>query len=81
MLLGFTFFMGLMLSRLLAFVLGFRTATAFLVMTGSAAPPPFGMAFLASVIKRDLTSMGKFLFVGARHLVAGIANLFIQSAR
>ena len=40
-----------------------------------------GMATLATVIKRDLTGMGKFLFVGALILmVAGIANIFLQSS-
>jgi len=33
------------------------------------------------VIKRDLSSMGKFLFIGMiMLLVAGIANFFIQSS-
>ncbi|WP_174548675.1 Bax inhibitor-1 family protein, partial [Azohydromonas lata] len=40
-----------------------------------------GMATLSTVIKRDLTSMGKWLFIGAVMLmVAGIANIFIQSS-
>jgi modulator of FtsH protease len=40
-----------------------------------------GMATLSSVIKRDLSSMGKFLFIGViMLLVAGIANVFIQSS-
>ena len=39
------------------------------------------MAILSSLIKRDLTSMGKWLFIGAiMLLVAGIANFFIQSS-
>jgi modulator of FtsH protease len=39
------------------------------------------MATLSSVIKRDLSSMGKFLFIGAiLLLVAGIANVFLQSS-
>ena len=41
----------------------------------------FGMATLSSVIKRDLTQMGKFLFIGmVMLLVAMIANFFIQSS-
>jgi modulator of FtsH protease len=41
----------------------------------------FGMASLATVIKRDLSGMGKFLFVGALMLlVAGIVNIFMQSS-
>ena len=40
-----------------------------------------GMATLSSVIKRDLSAMGKWLFIGAvMLLVAGIANFFIQSS-
>jgi modulator of FtsH protease len=39
-----------------------------------------GMAALSSVIKRDLSALGKWLFVGAvMLLVAMIANFFIQS--
>ena len=41
----------------------------------------FGMAALSSVIKRDLSTLGKWLFIGAvMLLVAGIANVFIQSS-
>jgi len=81
-LLGFTFFMGLMLARLLAVILGFRNGTT-LIMTafGGTAGVFFAMASLASVIKRDLSSMGKFLFVGVvMLLVAGIINIFVQSS-
>ena len=39
------------------------------------------MATLSSVIKRDLSAMGKWLFIGAiMLLVAGIANIFMQSS-
>lgn len=81
-LLGFTFFMGLMLSRLIAQVLGYRNGAS-LVMTafGGTAAVFFTMATLATVIKRDLSSMGKFLAVGAVVLfVACIANIFLQSS-
>ncbi|RTL19988.1 MAG: Bax inhibitor-1/YccA family protein [Burkholderiales bacterium] len=81
-LLGFTFFMGLMLSRLIGFVLGFKNGTT-LVMTafGGTAAVFFTMASLATVIKRDLSSLGKFLVVGAVILmVASIANIFLQSS-
>ena len=80
-LLAFTFFMGLMLARLLGMVLGFRNGSS-LIMTafGGTAVIFLGMASLATVIKRDLSSMGKFLFVGALILlVAGIVNIFMQS--
>ena len=81
-LLGFTFFMGLMLSRLVAQVLGYRNGAS-LVMTafGGTSAIFFAMASLSTIIKRDLSSMGKFLFVGAIVLmVAGIANIFLQSS-
>jgi modulator of FtsH protease len=81
-LLGFTFFMGLMLSRMVGQVLGFRNGSS-LVMTafGGTAAVFLTMASLASVIKRDLSSMGKFLTVGAVILMVGfIANAFMQSS-
>ena len=81
-LLGFTFFMGLMLSRILAAVLGFANGAS-LIMTafGGTAAVFLAMASLASVVKRDLSSMGKFLFVGAiLLLVAGLINIFVQSS-
>ena len=80
LLLGFTFFMGLMLSRLLGKVLGFSNgsmliATAF----GGTSLVFFGMATLAGTIKRDLSNMGKFLMVGVLVLiVASLANIFLQ---
>ena len=81
-LLGFTFFMGLMLSRLLSFVLGFSNGAG-LIMTAFAGTGAIflGMATLSTIIKRDLSAMGKFLFIGAvMVLVAMIANLFLQSS-
>ena len=81
-LLGFTFFMGLMLSRLIAMVLGFKNGPD-LVMTafGGTAGVFFAMASLASVIKRDISGMGKWLFVGAVTLmVGGIINVFVGSS-
>ncbi len=81
-LLGFTFFMGLMLSRLIAMVLGFKNG-ADLVMTAFAGTAGvfFAMAALASVIKRDLSGMGKWLFIGAIVLMVGsIINVFVGSS-
>lgn len=80
-LLGFTFFMGLMLSRLLAAILGFKNGGT-LIMTafGGTAAIFFAMASLATVVKRDLSGLQKFLFVGAViAMIAGIANVFLQS--
>src|SRR6218665_2329130 len=65
-LLGFTFFMGLMLSRMLSFVLGFQNGSSLIMMAfGGTAGVFFAMASLASVVKRDLSNLSKFLFVGA----------------
>lgn len=79
-LLGFTFFMGLMLSRMVGRVLGMSNggtliATAF----GGTAVIFFAMATLAGSIKRDLSGMGKFLMMGVLLLiVASLANIFLQ---
>ena len=80
-LLGFTFFMGLMLSRMIAMVLGFKNGSE-LVMTAFAGTAGvfFVMASLASTIKRDLSGIGKWLFVGAIGLmIGGIVNVFVGS--
>jgi modulator of FtsH protease len=80
-LLGFTFFMGLMLSRMIAMVLGFKNGSE-LVMTafGGTAGVFFAMASLSTVIKRDLSGMSKWLFVGAIVLMVGsIINVFVGS--
>ena len=80
-LLAFTFFMGLMLSRLVGAVLGLANGGDLVMMAFAGTGAVFvGMAALSSVIKRDLSALGKWLFVGAvMLLVAMIANFFIQS--
>ena len=80
-LLAFTFFMGLMLSRMIGLVLGFKNGSE-LIMTamGGTAGVFFVMASLASVIKRDISGMGKWLFVGAVVvMIGGIINIFVGS--
>ena len=80
-LLAFTFFMGLMLSRMLASVLGFSNGSS-LIMTafGGTAGVFFVMANLSTVIKRDLSGMSKWLFVGAMAIMIGaIINVFVGS--
>jgi modulator of FtsH protease len=81
-LLGFTFFMGVMLARLLAMVLGLRNGSSLIMMAfGGTAAIFFAMATMATVIKRDLSAMGKFLTIGAWILFfAFIANVFLQSS-
>ncbi len=80
LLLAFTFFMGIMLSRLIGFVLGMGNGAS-LIMTafGGTAVVFASMATLASTIKRDLSYMQKFLFIGAVVIIlAAVANIFLQ---
>jgi len=81
-LLGFTFFMGIMLSRLIGAVLGLANGAGLIMMAFAGTGAVFlGMATLSTIIKRDLSAMGKWLFIGAiMVLVAGLANFFIQSS-
>ncbi|WP_151447601.1 Bax inhibitor-1/YccA family protein [Lacisediminimonas profundi] len=79
-LLGFTFFMGLMLSRLIGHVLGYNNGGS-LVMTafGGTASIFAIMATVATVSKRDFSGMGKWLFAGVLIiLLAAVANIFLQ---
>jgi len=79
-LLGFTFFMGLMLSRLIGHILGFSNGAS-LIMTafGGTAAIFATMASIATVSKRDFSGMGKWLFAGVLViLVAALANVFLQ---
>lgn len=80
LLLLFTFFMGVMLSRLLGFVFGMGNgAQLVMVAFGGTAAVFATMASLASSIKRDLSNMSRWLFVGAvMILVAAVANVFLQ---
>ena len=81
-LLGFTFFMGLMLSRIISPVLGLANGAQLIMVAFAGTGAIFlGMATLSTIIKRDLSTMGKWLFIGAiMLLVAGLANFFIQSS-
>jgi len=79
-LLGFTFFMGLMLSRLIGHILGFSNGAS-LIMTafGGTATILGVMATVATVSKRDFSGLGKWLFAGVLViLVAAAANIFLQ---
>jgi len=80
-LLAFTFFMGLMLSRIIAVVLGSQNGAS-MIMTafGGTAGVFLVMATLSSMIKRDLSGMGKWLFAGALVIIVGaIINVFVGS--
>ena len=79
-LLGFTFFMGLMLSRLLSFILGFTNGPQLIMMAFGGTGVIFAaMATIATVSKRDFSGLGKFLFMGVIViLLAAFANIFLQ---
>lgn len=80
LLLGFTFFMGLMLSRILQVALGFSNGGGMIAMAaGGTGAVFFTMATIATVSKRDFSGMGKFLFIGMIViLLAALANIFFQ---
>ena len=78
-LLGFTFFMGLMLTPILTRTLGFSNGGT-LIMTafGGTASIFAVMASWATVSKRDFSMMGKWLFAGVIMLIlASVANIFL----
>ncbi|HQR11124.1 MAG TPA: Bax inhibitor-1/YccA family protein [Casimicrobiaceae bacterium] len=77
---GFTFVAGLMLTPILTVAAGFRNGWQLVGLAGvMTAAIFFTMAMVATVSKRDFSSMGKFLMVGTVVLiVASIANLFFQ---
>jgi modulator of FtsH protease len=79
-LLGFTFFMGLMLSGMLGAVLRMADGARIIALAFGGTAAVFAtMATLASTIKRDLGGMGKFLTIGAILLIVGwIAFAFLQ---
>ena len=80
LLLGFTFFMGLMLSRILQVALGFSNGGGIIAMAaGGTGAIFFVLAGVASTTKRDFSNLGKFLFAGViLILVAALANAFFQ---
>ena len=80
-LLAFTFFMGLMLSRLIAMVLGFKNGSELVMTAFAGTAGVFAvMATVAPMIKRDLSGMGRWLFIGALVLMVGaIVNVFVGS--
>lgn len=77
-LLLFTFFMGLMLSRLLAVVLHMSNGADIITMAfGGTAVIFAAMATIASTTKRDFSFLGKALFMGLIVVIlASLANIF-----
>nr|WP_315217568.1 Bax inhibitor-1/YccA family protein [uncultured Duganella sp.] len=80
LLLGFTFFMGLMLTPLLSRILGFANG-GFLIMAafGGTASVFAVLASIATVSKRDFSGMATWLFAGVIVLIlASLANIFLN---
>ena len=80
LLLGFTFFMGLMLSRILQVALGFSNGGSLIATAaGGTAAIFFVLAGVATVTKKDFGFLGKFLLIGmVVVLLAAVANIFFQ---
>jgi len=80
LLLGFTFFMGLMLSRILQVALGFANGGSLIALAaGGTGAIFFTLAGVATVTKKDFSFLGKFLFIGlVVVLLAALANIFFQ---
>jgi modulator of FtsH protease len=80
-LLGFTFFMGLMLSGMIGAVLHNFTNGAALIMVafGGTASILAVMATIATVSKRDFSGLGRWLFAGLMVvIVASVLNIFLH---
>jgi len=79
LLLGFTFFMGVMLTPLLSRTLGYSNG-GFLIMAafGGTASVFAVLASIATVSKRDFSALSKWLFAGLVIIIlASIANIFL----
>jgi modulator of FtsH protease len=81
-LLAFTFFMGLMLSRLLSMVLGLANGASLIATAfGGTAVVFVGMAVVATTTKRDLSGLQKFLTIGLFViLAAALISFFVKSS-
>lgn len=79
-LLAFTFFMGIMLSRLLGIIIGMHNGAKIIAMSFGGTATIFSvMNFLANTTKRDLSNFTKWVSIGTVViLVAAIANMFMH---
>ena len=80
LLLGFTFFMGLMLSGILRAALGFSNGGSLIATAAGGTGAIFiTLAGIATVTKKDFSFIGKFLFIGLVVIIlASLANIFFQ---
>ena len=79
LMLGLTFFMGLMLGPILQVALHLRNGAQLVgIAAGGTGVIFFSLATIATVTKKDFSFMGKFLFIGLILLVvASLANIFL----
>jgi len=80
LLLGFTFFMGLLLGPLLQKTMGLRNGGELvMVAAGGTAGVFFILSGIAANAKRDFSFLGKFVMVGVIvAMLAVVANIFLQ---
>ena len=80
LLLGFTFFMGLMLTPLLSRILGFSNGGLLIMAAFGGTASVFAvLASIATVTKRDFSGMATWLFAGVVVLIlASVANIFLH---
>lgn len=80
LLLGFTFFMGLMLTPLLMRTLSFANGGTLVMLAAGGTGAIFAvLASIATVSKRDFSGVAKFAFVGLVLIIlASLANIFFQ---
>lgn len=80
LMLGFTFFMGLMLSGILSVALSLSNGGSIIMMAAlGTAGIFFGLASYAAATKKDFTNMGKGLLIGlVIVMVASVANIFLK---
>ena len=80
LLLVFTFFMGLMLSRMIGFTLGFSNGASLIMLAfGGTAVIFASMATIATVSKRSFAGLSSWLFMGVILLIlASVANIFLH---
>lgn len=80
LLLGFTFFMGLLLTPLLQRTLGLANGGQLVMMAAGGTAAVFAvLSGIASNAKRDFSFLNKFIFVGFIVIMLGVvANIFLQ---
>jgi len=79
LLLGFTFFMGLLMTPLLTRTLGFSNGGSLIMLAFGGTATVFAvLASIATVSKRDFSAMGKWLMAGVIVLIlASVANIVL----